>query len=76
MTDVFTHGSGPFITPLCTKFVALGDGPESDAVVLELQLEDGAKLLIPIHRSIVRTLSQVLAVADLRLGDKAGTKRQ
>jgi len=74
MTDVFTHGGGPFVTPLCTRVVGLSDQEGSDAVVLEFQLEDGAKMLVPIARDQVETLSQLFAVQDIRQGGGATGK--
>lgn len=62
MKDVFTHGKGPFVTPLLARFVGLSMAEGPGRCVLEFQFEDGATLTIPIANPAAFALSEILAV--------------
>jgi hypothetical protein len=60
------EGSGPFTSPLVTRVIGITPSGAMQCV-LELELEDGARLHVPIVHKAARALTKLLMVQTSRV---------
>jgi len=68
--DIFMKGSGPFTSPLVTRVIGITPAGLTQCI-LELELEDGARLNVPILHKAARTLDKLLLVHATRAPETA-----
>jgi hypothetical protein len=64
--ELYIEGSGPFTSPLVTRVIGITPSGATQCV-LELELEDGARLHVPIIHKAARTLTKLLMVQSSRV---------
>ena len=64
--ELYIEGSGPFTSPLVTRVIGITPSGATQCV-LELELEDGARLHVPIIHKAARTLTKLLMVQASRV---------
>jgi len=64
--ELYIEGRGPFTSPLVTRVIGISPCGALQCV-LELELEDGARLHVPILHKAARTLTKLLMVQASRV---------